>query len=408
MATTNVPLPSLDAQGITAPSTAALFDGVMADFSDAFGTASMSTDPETPQGQLGTSFSAVLQAFIDLHLAFVSRVDPATSSGRMQDAIGRFFAMERIPASPTTVLATCTGAVGTNIPAGALAKTGGGDIYAAVGGGTIPSSGSLELTFQNIVAGPIACPAGYLSTIYQAVAGWDTITNVTDGLPGTAEETPQAFELRRQAELAKNAQGFNAAMRGELLDVPGVVDAIVYDNNTTGPITVRGVTIPAGAQYVCVYGGADAAVAKAIFLKRTPGVPFYAVSPVTVTVADDVSGYTPPLPTYSITFDRPVAAPIKVAVEISNAGQVPADVVAQVKAVVQAVFTGTDSTGKGRPAQGGRLLASRFYAPIAALGPWADIVNIKVGVSAATDDYVDLDFNEVATTAAGLITVSLI
>ena len=408
MATTNVPLPTLDTTGLTAPTTAALFDGVMADFSGAFGSSAMSTDAETPQGQLGTSFSAVLQAFIDLHLAFIARVDPATSSGRMQDAIGRFFNLQRIAASPTTVVATLTGAAGTVIQAGALAKTGGGDIYAAVGGGTIPSTGTLSLEFQNVVDGPVACPAGYLSQIYQAVAGWDTITNAADGTPGTAQETPQAFELRRQAELAKNAQGYNAAMRGALLDVSGVVDAVVYDNNTTGAITVRGVTIPAGAQYVCVYGGADADVAKAIFLKRAPGTPTYAVTPVTVTVADDQSGYAVPLPTYSITLDRPEVQTVKVHVELSILDSVPNDVVAQVQAVVLAVFAGTDSSGKGRPGMGSRLFASRFYAPIAALGTWADIVTIKVGVSAATDDYVDLNFNQVAGSSTANIAVDLV
>ena len=410
MGTTNVPRPTLDATGVNAPSSAALYAGVMADFTDAFGTASMSTDPETPQGQLGTSFSAVLQAFIDLHLSFVSRVDPPTSSGRMQDAIGRFFGMTRVQASPTTTVAACVGAAGTVIPAGALAKTAGGDIFAAVGGGVIPAGGNLSLEFQSVESGALPCPAGYLNQVYQAVAGWDTITNPSDGTPGTDQESPQAFEVRRQAELSKNAQGFNASMRALLLDVPGVVDAIVYDNNHTGPITVRGVTIPAGAQYVCVYGGADALVAKAIFLKRTPGVPFYAVSPVTVTVADDVSGYALPLPTYSITFDRPAVLSFKVKVELSIEELVPDDVVAQVRAAVLQVFAGTDSTGKGRPPQGSRLLASRFYAPISALGPWADVVNIKLSVDGSTPslDFVDLHFNQVAGSSSANITVDLV
>ena len=54
MATSNVPLPTIDDTGVTAPTSEALYTGVMADFAAAFGTAAMSTDPETPQGQLAT------------------------------------------------------------------------------------------------------------------------------------------------------------------------------------------------------------------------------------------------------------------------------------------------------------------------------------------------------------------
>jgi len=379
MSDTNVPIPTISDTGIDAPATADLFAGVMADFAAAFNSPSMSTDPETPQGQLGTSFAEVLQAFIDFNLAIVSRVDPATSSGRMQDAIGRFFNLQRIAASPTTVLVTCGGAAGVVIPVGALAKTQGGDIYACVSGGTIPATGSIDLEFQNTAEGDVACPAGYLNEIYQAIPGWDTVLNASDGTPGTNLEGPQAFEVRRQAELTKNARGFNAAIRAELLDVSGVVDAYVYDNPETGPLTVRGVTIPAGAMYACVYGGADLDVATAIWTKKGQGTPMYAVTPTTVVVEDSGSGYSIPYPAYNITFDRPLVLPVAVSVQLSSLATLPDDYVTQVQNVVLAVFAGTDSTGLGAPTMGSRLLASRFQAPIAALGSWALVVAIQVG-----------------------------
>jgi len=383
----NVPVPTIDDTGVNAPTAEAFFNGVMADFKAAFGTDAMSTDAETPQGQLGTSFSATLQAFVDLQLAFVSRVDPATSSGRMQDAIGRFFAVERIPAAYTVVTATCTGAVRTRIPQGALAKTEGGDIYAALTATTIPANGSVDVQFQCVAPGAVACPAGYLSEIYQGVSGWDTITNASAGVEGRAVETPQQFEARRQAELAKNGSANNAALRGLLLDPnngPGCVDAYVYDNPTSGPITVRGVTIPAGAVFICVYGGTDSAVAKAIWTKRVPGTPYYPGT-TTVTVEDDQSGYALPLPTYEVTFDRAETAPFIIRVELSAQESVPADVAAQVRAAVASVFSGADVTGKGRPGMGSRVLASRFYKPIQALGDWAEIVTLKLGCPNDTD-----------------------
>jgi hypothetical protein len=379
MITTNVPIPTISDTGIAAPATADFFAGVMADFAAAFNSPSMSTDPETPQGQLGTSFAEVLQAFVDFNLAIVSRVDPATSSGRMQDGIGRFFNLERIAASPTTVLVTCGGAANVVIPVGALAKTQGGDIYSCVSGGTIPAAGSIDLEFQNTVEGDVPCPAGYLNEIYQSIPGWDTVLNASDGTPGTNLETAQAFELRRQAELTKNARGFNAAVRAQLLDVPGVVDAYVTDNSESGPLTIRGVTLPAGSLYACVYGGADLPVATAIWQKKGQGTPMYAVTPTTVVVEDTGSGYAIPYPTYTIVFDRPVVLPVVVSVQLSSLAALPDDYVTQVQNVVLAVFAGDDSTGLGAPTLGSRLLASRFQAPIAALGPWALVVAIGLG-----------------------------
>ena len=380
----NVPLPVLGDTGFVPPATADVYAGVMADIGVAFGTSAISQDEETPQGQLGTSFSEVIQAFMDLFSAFVSRVDPATSSGRMQDLIGRFFNIERIAASPTTAVATCTGAFNTPIPQGALARTAGGDIFAAVQGGTIPISGTLTLEFQNIALGAVACPAGYLNEIYQGVAGWDTITNLSDGTEGTDEELAQAFEARRQVELTKNALGFNAAMRGAIRAVPGVVDAYVIDNPTSGGVTIRGVTIPAGAVYIAVYGGADSDVAEAIWLTKSPGTPYYAGN-TTVVVEDTLSGYAIPLPTYSVIFERPAIAPTVVSVELSSLDSVPGNVVSLVQAAIQQVFQGTDASGKGAPTIGSRVFASRFYAAVAALGPWADIINIKLGNGNSAD-----------------------
>lgn len=384
MGTTNVPLPTFGPTGFVGQSASAIFAGIVADFNQAFG-GSMNTDPEEPQGQLSVSLTACVQALQDVFVSIANGVDPSYSSGRLQDAIGRIsIGMARIPAQATTVTGTCVGAASTVIPQGALAKTGAGDIYAAVSGGTIPAGGSIDLEFANVATGAVACPAHFLNKIYQAVPGWDTIDNAAAGVEGNDEESPTAFEARRQASVAGNAVGTNDAIRGHiLLTVAGIIDAYAIDNPTNSGATIGGVSVAANSLYVSVFGGADADITKAIWQKKNGGCSYTGAT--TTTYEDTSNGYVIPYPTYTIKFTHATPIPVAISVTMATNSQVPADALNQVQAAVLSVFSGTDNTGLGRPKIGGTLFGNRFYSPIINLGSWAQIINIQVGTQNDTD-----------------------
>ncbi|TIR78119.1 MAG: hypothetical protein E5X19_32455, partial [Mesorhizobium sp.] len=61
----------------------------------------------TPQGQLASSETAVIDEVNSTFLYFTNQVDPAYATGRMQDAIARIYFIERNPAQPTVVQALC-------------------------------------------------------------------------------------------------------------------------------------------------------------------------------------------------------------------------------------------------------------------------------------------------------------
>lgn len=405
--TTNVPFPTFTDQGFQAPSSESVFTGVMADLDQAFG-GGLNLDPAEPQGQMGVSFAECVKFFMDLFVSFTQKVDPAYSSGRMQDAIGRFYFQERIAAAPTTVVATVNGAAGTVIPQGALARTAGGDVFQALSAGTIPVGGSLDLEFANVAPGPVACPAGYLNSIYQAIPGWDTITNAADGVLGNDVESPTAFEARRKASVARNADGILDAIKAVVRDVSGVVDCYVTENDLTTPVTRGGVTLAPNSLYVAVYGGADDAVARAIWSRKAPGCGY--TGSTTVTVEDTEGGYSLPYPSYAVKFDRADLLAVAIKVTLANNNQVPADMVAQVRAAVLTVFAGTDASGNGRPMIGARLYGNRFYAPISALGSWAQIASIELGLSGGTVDqpFLDIDINQLPGISTGDIAVVLV
>lgn len=226
---TNVPVPVLGPKGFVAPNEAQILAGLQADFDLAFGTV-LNKELNTPQGQLCSSLTAIIGNCYNTMVQLFNNVDPAFASGRMQDAIARIYFLTRIPASATAVLCTCSGLENTPIPVGAQAEDQGGNIYLCTEAGTIPSGGSIDLQFQCATTGPIACPPGFLSVIYRAIPGWDSITNAGDGVEGQNVESRSDFEYRRQQTVAANAQGTLDSIIGAVFEVEGVLDAYGYEN----------------------------------------------------------------------------------------------------------------------------------------------------------------------------------
>jgi len=377
--TTSVPQPSFGALGFIPPDEQDVLAGVIADFQAAFGGRLNFNNLETPQGQLASTLTAIIGDKDSQFALLANSVDPAYAFGRMQDAIGRIYFLSRLPAEPTTVQARCTGQAGAIIPTGAIAQAQDGTLYSCTEGGQFDATGSMVLPFAASVTGPIACPAGSLSIIYQVIAGWDRITNDADGVVGNDIESRAAFELRRSASVAINANGSISSIEAEVLAVPGVLDAYTTENATASPIVSDGVTIDAHSVYVCVAGGDPNAVATAIWTKKPPGCGYSGNH--TETVYDQNSGYQAPLPSYAVTFQIAAAQTFVVLVQIRNNPSVPGNALGLVQTAVLNAFNGLD--GGPRARIGTEVFASRFYCTVAALGPWCEIVSITLGSTAS-------------------------
>ena len=199
--------------GPVVPDTATVRDAVETDWQAAFGNR-LNPDPATPQGQLITSETAIVQDKNSQLLFLANMFNPETAEGIYQDALAKIYFLTRQPSRPTVVPCTCTGLPGTVIPgtdsdAPALAKDADGNILVCQTGGTIPQSGSIVLDFACQVPGPIEIRQGTVTTIVRTIPGWDTITNDA-GITGQNVESRAAFEARRYASVAKNARSVAA------------------------------------------------------------------------------------------------------------------------------------------------------------------------------------------------------
>ena len=467
---TNVPSIIFTPQGPILPTEQAILAGELLDIDQAFGGG---TNPalETPQGQIASSNTAIIGDVHSFIAMLCNQVDPNYASDQFQDAIGNIYFLDRIASASTVVVCDCVGVVGKTIYTGSKATDTSGNVYVSTADATIPDGGTVSIEFQNIISGPIPCPAGTLTSIYQLVDGWDTVNNPSDGVLGRDVESRTDFEFRRQNSVAGNAQGSNAAVLGAVFAVPGVLDAYVIDNSKSvasgaaitsgtisgttltvttltsgtvevghmvngtgvvsgtyitavgsgtggtgtyainisqsiGPIAMTtalgGVPLAANSLYVAAYGGAAQAIAEAIFTKKSPGCNYN--GGVTMTVLDMTPPYSYPYPSYHVSYVVPTPTPILFSVSMQNNTSVPSNAIALIKAAIINAFSGGD--GGQRARIGSVVFANRYYAPVAMLGPWASIYNIKLGITAATLDSVLFRIDQVPSIDAANIAVA--
>jgi hypothetical protein len=404
---TQVPQIQFTPQGPIIPADGDILAGVQEDMNYAFG-GGLNPGLSTPQGQLASSTAAIIAAK-DSEIALIcNQVDPQYATGRFQDAIGRLtVGMAPRYAAAGTVVACVLNGPGGTVPAGTLAQDTSGNTYTLLGAVTIPVDGTVMSNWANVATGPIPCPAGTLTQVYQAVPGWDTITNPTQGVLGRDVETPQEFELRRQNSVAGNSRGSCQAIQAAVYAVPGVLDCYVIDNTSGNTVNMGSSNYPMRPHslYVGVVGGEAATIAQAIWLKKDTGCDYNGNTE--VTVLDTSSQYAPgPYPSYPVQFNVPTNTQVLFAVSIVNSTTLPANIVALVQAAIIAQFNG----GNGQiPARmGAAITGSSYYGAVLAVAPNLTVLSVLVGIASATLPQVVMGIDQEPVIQAANIAVTLV
>lgn len=330
---TNVPQIQFTSVGFQAPPGPAVLAGVEMDINSAFGQ-NLNFGLTTPQGQLASSWGAIIVNANSVFVYYSQQTDPAYASGRFQDAIGNIYYMTRQAAAPTALQVSCNGASGTPIPLTAIVSDQNGNLYQCVQAGTIGATGSVVLSFAAQVPGPTPVPSAL--SIYTLIPGWDSAT-VSSGAVGRDVETRAQFEARRADSVAGNSFGPIGAIIGAVAKVLAVLDYFGYNNNSAAPVTINGATIPAYGTYICVAGGAPADVAQAILSKKSAGSPM--TGNTTVTAYDNNPLYASPQP-YTILYEIPAALQVLFKVTIANSTLIPSNAATLIQQALIAAFAG--------------------------------------------------------------------
>lgn len=402
MATSQVPRVKFTPEGLVLPQESEILAGVLADMDSAFG-GGLNKNLDTPQGQLASTTTAIIGDKNSEFAKYVNQVDPALAAGRMQDAIGRIYFLDRKPGTATTVIATCMGLTGVTIPVGTRAQAVDGNIYLCTQAGTIPASGSIDLPFSCSVNGPISCAAGTLNQIYQAIPGWDSVLNADAGTVGSNVESRAEFEERRRQSVAINARSSLQSIYAAVANLDGVIDVYVTENNLSIAQTIGGVSLVPHSIWVAVVGGKAADIAMAIWRKKSNGAGYNGNTSYTV---EDRDGYSYPYPSYVVKWETPAALPVKFAVQLANNPALPSNIVDLTKQAIIDAFNGAD--GGQRARIGSTIYASRFYAPVSQLGTSVSILSLLLGDSTPTAASLTVPINRRPTVSAADIAVTLV
>jgi hypothetical protein len=370
--TTNVPPITFDTgTGFQSPSGPAILAGVEADINAAFG-GDLDFNLNTPQGQLASSWAAIVYNAYQAMVYMANQFDPNNATGRFQDAIAQIYFLQRNPAIPTALQIQCNGLNGVTIPVGALVVDPAGNLYSATGSGVIGVGGTAVVEFAALVPGPIAVPETI--SIYQSIVGWDSVV-VLSGAEGQNIEDRFDFELRREASVEGNSFGAIGSILGAVATVPNVIDFYGYDNSTGSATVVGGVNIAASTIYICVAGGTVQAVAQAIFSKKSGGCGY--TGNTVVTVYDSNPLYAAPQ-AYTVTYDVPSNLYVLFSVNIVNGPTVPANATTLVQNALLNAFLGqVENIPRARI--NSTLYATGYVQAINALGSWAQVASINIG-----------------------------
>ncbi len=386
--TTAVPQIQFTPEGLVLPEESAILAGAQADIQAAFAIVGANinpTDLRTPAGQIASTETELIGSSNNEIAFIVNGVNPLTSTGFMQDALGLIYGMTRKPALHTTVTCELVGLSGTFIPGATIAYDTNNNKYVCVTPVTIGPSGSVDAVFQNILPGAIGCPDNTLTTVGQTITGWDSINNSASGVVGNDVETTQEFEFRRQQSVALNATGTVQAILANVFNVENVSDCYVIDNPLGSVVNTGPTNYPLlpHSLYVAVVGGLPQDIAQAIWIRKDVGCdynvdPGVGATPVTVVVQDTVN-YSPPYPSYNVTYLIPDPTEIYFVVTIASIALLPANVAQLIKNSIVATFNGTNNAPPARI--GASIFSSTYYCAISAISPYIAILSLNVGTS---------------------------
>ena len=351
------------------------------------GAGELDTDPETPAGQLIDSITAEVTQKDSEVLYLANQFNPLTASGKWQEAIGQIYFIDRKSGVNSTAVCTCTGRGGTVISAGAQIESSvTGTKWVCAEDATIPSTGSVDVTFTCQEAGAVSASAGTLTQIITVTAGWDSVTNKKSATVGQLQEGQGAFEARRYASVALNSRSTEAAVYGRVGQISDVLAVYCEQNRGSTSKKIDDITLTPHSIFVSVLGGDDEDVANAIYNSVSAGCDF--VGNTEVTITDESSGAVS-----TVSFERPSEQKIAVQVTIRKNDLTPSDADTQIQQAVYNNFYGLDDlTIAGKPVlrakMGDDIYSSRFYISILNVGI-TEILNIKVSASNTTLTWLD-------------------
>ncbi len=167
---------------------------------------------------------------------------------------------------------------------------------------------------EGVLTGPIAGPSRLITTIVNAISGWDFVDNIDSAVLGVDVETDAQLRARRLATLLGIGNATIEAIRADILAVSNVTDSLVFENDLD--VTVAG--RPPHSVEVVAVGGADQEIVEALFDSKAGGIEeFGTTGPLVVTDSQGTD--------HNVFFSRPAERDIWLEIDFTVDAEFPSD-----------------------------------------------------------------------------------
>ncbi|AIO25157.1 baseplate J/gp47 family protein [Burkholderia cepacia] len=384
--------PTIDANGITAPTYADIYAYLQAQYQSIYGT-DVYIDPDSQDGQLLAVFAQAIADCNSVTIGVYNSFSPAKAVGAALSSNVKINGIQREAPSYSSADLTVGGQAGTTISNG-IAKDGNNYQWALPATVTIPPAGEITVTATCTTIGAIAAPAGTINQIGTPTRGWQSVTNASDASLGAPVETDAALRARQTVSTALPSQTVLDGIVGAVANLPGVTRYAPYENDTSAT-DANG--IPSHSISLVIEGGDATAIANAIAVKKTPGGGTFGTTTIVTT-----NRYGMPVP---IHFFRPTDAPVSAVVAIRVLTGYTSSTGAALQAAVAAYINGVAiGGGAAQAVEWDDCIAAAKSIPGAATFKIVSLV--LTGPRGAGSPDVALLFNESASCTADQVTIT--
>lgn len=243
-------------------------------------------------------------------------------------------------------------------------------------------------TFQATNFGPIEQQAGTITEILTPLVGWQSVTNPTAAQMGRNRETDEELRSRFIQQKGVRGSASSAAISSELLQVNGVTNVRVYENEDD---TTNALGVQANSIMCVVRGGSPLEIAESIYNNKPVGIRTQGNT--TINVTDSIGEVHP------VRFETPTFQNVYIKLDIFLQDEFPADGVALIKQALKDYFATQFDVGED-------VIYSRLYSPINSIGGFY-VQSLFIGTSPSPTGVanIDIPFNKIAYTDENFIEI---
>lgn len=369
-------------------------------------------DPSTPDGHMAAWMARQLRICVEAVREAWNSKDPAKARDAQLNIIGAITGTTREDGTPSIIDISVSGTNGTVVLAGSVIS--GEQSWVINEDITIGVSGTGVGTATCAIVGDIDPDIGSVTNIDTTIGGWTGVSNTGLNTLGTNKESNTAFRVKRTSAVARPGNNQVDSMIGEIFAVDDVLRVAVYENPTDSASvsTDNPYGLPPRSISCVVQGGTDEDVAKAIYIKKNPGVTLNQVgTPVTVDVVSEVH----PSNSKEIKFGRPTPVDIIAVIELADPlGNLPSNIEALVQEAIVSyassnIFDDVTGFDKAGFDIGEDVPVRRVDTPINyVIGQYKGAYISSSTINSLTTGVVAIDFDEISVWSENNISVTVL